>query len=392
MIAVDPSECRPKGDAWQVERDIALRNPASSSEGAVMKRILIVGAGRIGITIAANLVRSRGYAVTLADQRPPQRLPVGATFLKLDASDPAELAGACRGQAAVISAGPFFLNAGIARAARDADAHYFDLTEDVATTKAIRAIAEGASTAFVPQCGLAPGFVGIVAGDLAKRFDTTRTVKMRVGALPRYPANRLKYNLTWSTDGLINEYCNPCEALRDGKLVSLQPLEGLEPLVIDGIEYEAFNTSGGLGTLCETLAGEVDALDYKTIRYPGHCDALKLLLEDLGLSRKRGVLKEIFEAALPETPQDVVHILVTASGLRSGHLVQETFVRTVFGLGADETAIQRTTAAGACVVLDLVLAGRVPSRGFVRQEDVPLDTFLTNRFAGVYGETMRAAA
>ncbi|HEX2115747.1 MAG TPA: saccharopine dehydrogenase C-terminal domain-containing protein [Alphaproteobacteria bacterium] len=357
-----------------------------------MKRILIVGAGRIGTAIAANLVRSRGYAVMLADQSPPQRLPVGATFLTLDASDPAQLDSACRGQAAVISAAPFFLNAGIARAARDADAHYFDLTEDVATTKAIRAIAEGANTAFVPQCGLAPGFVGIVAGDLAKRFDATRAVKMRVGALPRYPANRLKYNLTWSTDGLINEYCNPCEALREGRLVSLQPLEGLEPLMIDGVEYEAFNTSGGLGTLCETLAGKVDSVDYKTIRYPGHCETLKLLLEDLGLSRKRGVLKEIFEAALPETPQDVVHILVTASGLRGGHLVQETFSRIILGLGPDETAIQRTTAAGACVLLDLVLAGRVSSRGFVRQEDVPLDVFLANRFAGVYGETLRAAA
>jgi saccharopine dehydrogenase-like NADP-dependent oxidoreductase len=357
-----------------------------------MKRILIIGAGRVGLTIAANLVRSRGYAVSLADQRPPQRLPVGAAFLPLDARDPAQLAAACRGQAAVVSAAPFFLNAEIARAARDAGAHYFDLTEDVATTKAIRALADSAATAFVPQCGLAPGFVGIVAGDLAKRFDAARAVKMRVGALPRYPVNRLKYNLTWSTDGLINEYCNPCEALRDGALVSLQPLEGLEPLVIDGIEYEAFNTSGGLGTLCETLAGKVESLDYKTIRYPGHCEALRLLLEDLGLSRKRGVLKEIFEAALPETPQDVVHILVTASGFRGGHLVQETFTRTVFGLGPEETAIQRTTAAGACVLLDLVLSGRVPSRGFVRQEDVPLDLFLANRFAGVYGETLRAAA
>lgn len=357
-----------------------------------MKRVLIVGAGRVGVTIAANLVRGRTYAVTLADQRPPQRLPVGAAFERLDAHDAAALDAACRGCAAVISAAPFFLNAEIARAAKAAGAHYFDLTEDVATTKAIRALAEGAATAFAPQCGLAPGFVGIVAGDLAKRFDETRAVRMRVGALPRYPANRLKYNLTWSTEGLINEYCNPCEALRDGKLVSLQPLEGLEPLMIDGVEYEAFNTSGGLGTLCETLAGRVDTLDYKTIRYPGHCETLKLLLDDLGLRHKRAMLKEIFEAALPGTAQDVVHVLVTASGLRGGQLAQETFTRTVFGTGADDTAIQRTTAAGACVLLDLVLSGRLPQHGFVRQEDVPLDLFLANRFAGVYGEGLRAAA
>jgi saccharopine dehydrogenase-like NADP-dependent oxidoreductase len=357
-----------------------------------MKRILIIGAGRIGTAITAILARSGSYAATLADQKRPGHLPSGAKFLILNAADAGQLDRACAGQDAIVSAAPFFLNAQIARAARDAGAHYFDLTEDVATTAAIRALADGAATAFVPQCGLAPGFVGIVANDLAQRFETVRAVKMRVGALPRYPLNRLKYNLTWSTDGLINEYCNPCEALRDGKLVSLQPLEGLEHFVIDGVEYEAFNTSGGLGTLCESLAGRVGSLDYKTIRYPGHCEILKLLLDDLGLAGKRGVLKEIFESSLAETPQDVVHVLVTASGMRDGHLVQETFSRTILGLGPDDTAIQRTTAAGLCVVLDLMMTGRLPSRGFVRQEDVPLAAFLANRFAGVYGEPLRAAA
>ncbi len=357
-----------------------------------MKRVLVIGAGRIGVTAAAMLARSRSYTVVLADERSSARAPDGVDFHQLDAADPLQLAAACRGQAAVLSAAPFFLNAGIARAARDAGAHYFDLTEDVATTRAVRALAEGAATAFMPQCGLAPGFVGIAASDLVGRFDSVRAAKMRVGALPRYPHNRLKYNLTWSTAGLINEYCNPCEALREGRPVSLQPLEGLEHLVIDGVEYEAFNTSGGLGTLCETLAGRVDTLDYKTIRYPGHCEAMKLLLEDLGLCRKRGVLKEIFEDSLPETPQDVVHIVVSVSGTHEGRFVQETFSRTVCGLGPDETAIQRTTAAGVCVVLDLVLTGRLPARGFVHQEDVPLPLFLANRFAGVYSGPLRAAA
>lgn len=357
-----------------------------------MKRVLVIGAGRIGITVAAMLARSRSYRVTLADRKPVANMPSGVTFLALDAADPVRLAQACCDQVAVVSAAPFFLNAQIARAARDAGAHYFDLTEDVATTRAIRALADGSAAAFVPQCGLAPGFVGIVASDLVRQFETVRALKMRVGALPRFPLNRLKYNLTWSIDGLINEYCNPCDALRDGRLVSLEPLEGLEHLVIDGTEYEAFNTSGGLGALCETLVRRVESLDYKTIRYPGHCEALKLLLEDLGLKRKRGVLKEIFEASLAETPQDVVHVLVTASGLRDGRLVQQTFSRTIYGLGPDDTAIQRTTAAGVCVVLDLVLTGRLRVHGFVRQEEVPLAACLANRFAGVYGAPLRAAA
>ena len=148
-------------------------------------------------------------------------------------------------------------HAGRHRQAREAGCHYFDLTEDVAATRAIKQLAEGASTAFMPQCGLAPGFIGIVAHHLAQGFDTLHEVKMRVGALPAFPTNALKYNLTWSVDGLINEYCHPCEAIRGGKNIEVLPLEGLEHFSLDGTEYEAFNTSGGLGTLCETLRRQV---------------------------------------------------------------------------------------------------------------------------------------
>jgi saccharopine dehydrogenase-like NADP-dependent oxidoreductase len=353
-----------------------------------MKQVLVIGAGRIGITVADLLAGSGAYAVTLADRRPPSRDIAGVRVLALDAGDEAALAAACAGQSAVIGTAPFYLNAGIAGAAKAAGAHYLDVTEDVATTGIVRRLAADAATAFVPQCGLAPGFVGIVAADLARRFDRAQALRLRVGALPRFPLDRLKYNLTWSTDGLINEYCNPCLALRDGRPVELAPLEGLERLSLDGIEYEAFNTSGGLGTLAESLAGKVDTLDYKTIRYPGHADALKLLLEDLGLARRRDLLKEIFESSLPETAQDVVLVLVSATGDRRGHLTQETFTRAILGgSGPDDTAIQRTTAAGVCVALDLLLQGRLRQRGFVRQEDIALADFLANRFAGPFAET-----
>lgn len=352
-----------------------------------MKQVLIVGAGRIGTTVAELLAASGAYTVTLIDRRSPPRDLRGVRFLTVDAADATSLAAACQGQQAVLSTAPFYLNTGIAGAALAAGAHYLDVTEDVATTAAIRALADGADSAFLPQCGLAPGFVGIVGAELARRFDTAQAVRLRVGALPRYPLNRLKYNLTWSTDGLINEYCNPCTALRGGKPVELAPLEGLEHLSLDGVEYEAFNTSGGLGTLAETLAGKVDILDYKTIRYPGHAEALKLLLEDLGLNRRRDLLKEIFESSLAETAQDVVLVVVSATGRRRGHLTQETFARTILGgSGPDDTAIQRTTAAGAAVALDLLLGGQLPTRGFVRQEDIRLADFLANRFAGPFAE------
>ncbi|WP_225974751.1 saccharopine dehydrogenase family protein [Arachidicoccus ginsenosidivorans] len=108
----------------------------------------------------------------------------------------------------------------------------------------------------MPQCGLAPGFISIAAYDLCQQFDSLQSVRLRVGALPQYPVNRLKYNLTWSTNGLVNEYCNPCDAIVDGKRTQVLPMEGLEHFMADGIDYEAFNTSGGLSALAEVLDGK----------------------------------------------------------------------------------------------------------------------------------------
>jgi saccharopine dehydrogenase-like NADP-dependent oxidoreductase len=242
----------------------------------------------------------------------------------------------------------------------------------------------------MPQCGLAPGFIGIVAHHLAKGFDTLHEVKMRVGALPAFPTNSLKYNLTWSVDGLINEYCHPCEAIRDGQNIEMLPLEGLEHFSLDGTEYEAFNTSGGLGTLCETLAGRVRNLDYKSVRYPGHSALMKVLLEELLLKQDQDTLKEIMRRAIPSTMQDVVLVFVTVSGMKKGTLLQEVFARKIFaeranGDGAEpQSAIQITTAAGVCAAVDLFREGRLPSRGFIRQEQVALPDFLANRFGRAY--------
>jgi saccharopine dehydrogenase-like NADP-dependent oxidoreductase len=210
---------------------------------------------------------------------------------------------------------------------------------------------------------------------------------MRVGALPQFPANALKYNLTWSTDGLINEYCNPCEAIHDSRAVELMPLEGLEHFSLDGIDYECFNTSGGLGTLVETLDGKVESLNYKTVRYPGHCAVMKMLLEDLRLRERRHLLKDIMEQALPITHQDVVLIFVTATGMRDGRLTQESYAKKIYAKeirGELLSAIQITTAAGICAMLDLMLDGHLPKSGFVRQEMCDLEPFLANRFGRHY--------
>ena len=225
-----------------------------------MTQILLMGAGKIGAMIAELLARTGDYEVTVADRDAAglERMGLNNPAIKtlvLDVTHQDALRKALAGKYAVLSACPFNVTPLIATAAKEAGVHYFDLTEDVESTRIVKELAKNAATAFVPQCGLAPGFISIVAYDLAKRFDTLHNVHMRVGALPKYPSNALKYNLTWSTDGLINEYCNPCEAVVDGDLREVPPLEEKETFSLDGIDYEAFNTSGGLGTLCETLSG-----------------------------------------------------------------------------------------------------------------------------------------
>jgi saccharopine dehydrogenase-like NADP-dependent oxidoreductase len=218
-------------------------------------------------------------------------------------------------------------------------------------------------------------------------------VRLRVGALPKFPSNALGYNLTWSTDGVINEYCEPCEAIVDGQRRETTAMEEVERFALDGIEYEAFNTSGGLGTLCETLQGKVRNLNYRTIRYPGHAAIMKTLLNDLGLRHRREVLKDVLEAAVPATVQDVVLVFVTVSGMKGGRLMQETYAHKVYARevgGVIRSAIQVTTAAGICASLDLLAEGVLPQQGFVRQEEIALHAFLDNRFGAVYADDSRA--
>ena len=365
--------------------------------------IALLGAGHIGQTIAQLLCASGDFRVTVFDQSETalQRLAEGldpgyadgdtqaesARTQVLRSDDASALTAALRGHDAVINALPYHLAITAAGAASAAGCHYFDLTEDVAATRAIQRLAQDAPTAFMPQCGLAPGFIGIVAHHLALGFDAVHEVKMRVGALPAFPTNALKYNLTWSVDGLINEYCHPCEAIRDGHNIEVLALEGLEHFSLDGTEYEAFNTSGGLGTLCETWAGRLRSLDYKSVRYPGHQALMKMLLEDLQLRDDPETLKSILRKSVPGTMQDVVLVFVTVSGLKRGSLVQEVFARKIF---ADRdarhplSAIQITTAAGICAAVDLFREGKLPTSGFIRQEQVALPDFLGNRFGKAY--------
>jgi len=359
-------------------------------------RVLVLGSGKIGSLISGLLAESGAYQVDLADVAATSARAVAeAHGLKnitpygVDATSASALAAHLDQHKvdAVVSSLPYQCNRTVAQACRAKGLHYFDLTEDVETSRAVIEIAKGAGQAFAPQCGLAPGFISIAANELISHFDEVHDAKLRVGALPQNPNNALKYSLTWSTDGLINEYGNTGYGLIDGKVVPLQPLEGLETIQLDGELYEAFNTSGGLGSLADTHAGSVRNMSYKTMRYPGHCAQMQLLMFDLKMNQDRDTLKRILENSVPKTLQDVVLVYVSVTGRQHGEFLEESFVRKVYPqqiAGRLWGAIQVTTAAGVTAVVDLVLGNPSKYKGFVTQEQFRLGDILDNRFGRFY--------
>lgn len=361
-----------------------------------MQNVLVLGAGKIGALISCLLAESGDYRVQLGDAKPGVAAEVAAahghtsvTAFELDANDKKALTAHVRKYrpVAVISSLPYFCNLSVAEVARNEGLHYFDLTEDVGVTGAVRDLAKDAKQVFAPQCGLAPGFISIAANELIQHFDSVNSVKMRVGALPQHPNNVLKYSLTWSTDGVINEYGNMCRSIVDGREVDVLPLEGLEILEIDGTRYEAFNTSGGLGSLGETYGDRVTTMNYKTIRYPGHCEQMKLLMNGLMLNHDRATLKRILENAVPQTLQDVVIIYAAVTGYQDGEFREENYVNKIYPqvvAGRLWSAIQITTAAGICSILDLVLSNPGSYAGFVPQEQFRLPDIIENRFGRFY--------
>src|SRR6266446_4703947 len=355
-------------------------------------QIGILGAGKIGISIATLLETAEFVdEVVLGDTRIVDHLDGlrKIRFQQIDIRSEDALKNFIQGCGAIVSAAPYYLNRLIANVCADEGRSYFDLTEDVETTSFVRGLANGKNSTFVPQCGLAPGAINIIGSGLAHSLKTIRSLEMRVGALPLSASNQMKYYLSWSTAGLINEYCHFGEALTQGRRIVTTPLDGVERLTIDGVEYEAFNTSGGAATMCETFEGSVTELNYKTLRYPGHRDLMKFLLFDLNLSQKQEVLTQIFDQEVPLTFNDVVVVYVNSVGSDGGNLLQRSFVRKIYSgtiSGHPLSAIQLSTAAGLVAALELFAKKQLPA-GFVRQESISLTQFFETQWGGrVYGQ------
>lgn len=349
----------------------------------MIQDIRVIGLGKVG-DLVAQLLHDAGFRVTAYDARQRDGLPFA--IKTLDARDPAALRDGLAGGDAVVSCLPYDVNLGVAEAAAEVGLHYFDLTEDVPTTTRVRELAAEASTAFAPQCGLAPGLIGIVGAATCAGFDELRSIELRVGALPQHPSGLLGYAFIWSPEGVVNEYLNDCEVIRGGKRQTIPAMTELETVVIDGNRLEAFLTSGGLGTMCETYEGRVQRLDYKTLRYPGHCELIRFFFDELLLRDRRELAGEILVNAKPPVDDDVVLLYAAVEGRRDGQLTRSQHVQTFRPreiAGRMWRAISWTTAASACAVVELVASGAIPATGFVRQEDIPLAALLATR-SGAY--------
>ncbi|AIT08620.1 dehydrogenase [Candidatus Francisella endociliophora] len=364
-----------------------------------MKEIIILGAGRVGSLTSCLLVESGDYVVHLIDKFIPKDKPKlekntkNLKYVELDATNPEDLESYIHKYniKTIVSCLPFFLNKDIAKLAGELELNYFDLTEDVEATNYIKDIAKNSgNNFFAPQCGLAPGFISIVSNNLMQEFESIDTVRMRVGALPLNVSNVLQYGLTWSTEGLINEYAKPCESVVDGKKRTLAPLADIEEIKIDGLTYEAFNTSGGIGSMIETYAGKVKNINYKSIRHPGHCEKMKFLMQDMKLGEDLDTMAKIMDNAIPRINQDIVLIYVSVDGIRKGlkterHFAQKYPSKLMFG--KHFSALQLTTATSLCVSIDLLLNSDDDPRGFINQESICLKDFYSNRFGQYYKES-----
>ena len=356
----------------------------------MIKKIGVLGLGKVGSLVATLL--SQKYEVQGMDQFDiKEKFPF--KIIKGDVSKDKNIRDFLKDKDAIVSCLPYFLNIKIAETAVDMGVHYFDLTEDVPTLNAIQKMSKKSKSVLAPQCGLAPGFIGILGAGLYSQFSEVRSVKLRVGALPLHPMGQLGYSFTWSAEGVINEYLNDAEVIHNGERKMLSSLDDVESININGRQYEAFLTSGGLGTMCETLDGKVDTLNYKTIRYPGHRDGMKLLLYDLLLKNDRKLAKDILNNALPLVDEDIVLVYAAVEGVMDGKLRRKEFSESYRRITLDNKdwrAISWTTACSISTVVDLVSEGKLKNKGFIKQEEIPFEMFIKSHFGSMY-ETYKDA-
>lgn len=362
-----------------------------NSMGKPLNTVIVLGLGKVGYLVA-DLLHRAGFSVTGADLAPHTNKPY--PVISLDVGNREDLHKKISMFDGVVSCLPYHFNRSVAEVAHRLPIHYFDLTEDVETTKTIEEMAGMSRRVMAPQCGLAPGFIAIVGASLAAGFTAIRSIRLRVGALPQNPTGLLGYAFNWSPEGVVNEYLNDCEVIEEGVLKKVSPMDWLEQLVIGGVQLEAFTTSGGLGTMCRSFSDKVENLDYKSIRYPGHCMQMNFFFHELLMREQRELAGKILTNAKPAVRDDVVYVHASAEGWQGDRLRREEFVRAYYPReidGATSRAIAWTTAASVCAVVELVSTGKLADTGFIYQEDIPLEDFLQTTSGMLFADKLSSA-
>jgi lysine 6-dehydrogenase len=365
-------------------------------------KILVLGAGRMGLGAVFDLTRnSQVDAITVADfDLARSRAIVGfirsdnVSVAEVDVTSRQDVIHLMRGHDSVISCVPYYHNLLLARAAIEAQVNFCDLGGNNAVVDAELALdaqAREAGVNIIPDCGLAPGMVSLLVAHGANRFDQLDQVHIRVGGLPQNPKPPLEYQLGFSVEGLINEYLGKARVVRGGKLVEVDTMTEVELLEFPPPfgQLEAFHTSGGSSTLPESFRGRVRELDYKTIRYPGHCEKFKLLIDlgfadgdGLGLNGQhispRRFLSETLVRRLPADEPDVVLIRVEFRGEKAGERkILRYDVIDKYDESTGLSAMMRTTAFPASIIAQMMARGEIKEKGANPQERcVPADTFL----------------
>ena len=356
----------------------------------------IVGAGRIGTAIYELLVSSNtSYKISIADEAEKNfpdfvKLPVTKPTYESDGTGKSvQFKEFVKDKTLIINALPYTQNIALYQYCYDFDVPYFDLSEDEALDNYIQQFQSIPFT--MPHCGLAPGMSTVIANDLISGFDELQEVKIRVGALSQNATNKLRYHSSWSGDGLVNEYLGDCQVVQKGQFGTVPALSGYETITIDGREFEAFHTSGGIGTFAETLSGIYPYVtaNYKTLRRIGHHDYVDFLFNDLSIPQAE--LTSIFKKHIPTTRKDTVILYASVGGNIQNECVEKTYYK-VFRPerinGRHMTAIEYTTAVGLLSMVELYLNGKLPSDGYVRQESVKLKDVFTTTFGNFYREDM----
>ena len=359
--------------------------------------MLVLGAGRMGLGAVHDLVSQPDVdGVTVADfdrtkaDAIAARYPGKVTGAQIDCNDHDAVVALMRGHASAISCVNYWLNVGLAKAAIEAGTHFCDLggNNDVVDAElALDTEARAAGVNIIPDCGLAPGMVAVLVAHGAQQFTKLDEVHIRVGGLPQHPRPPLDYQLVFSVEGLINEYIEPARVIRDGKVVTVESMTEVEALEFPPPfgTMEAFQTSGGTSTLVETFLGNVQALDYKTIRYPGHCAKFKTMI-DLGLCssqllevdgvrvKPRRVLGELLVKNLPHDEPDVVLVRVEFVG--DGRTLRYDIIDR-FDPETGLSSMMRTTAFPASIVALMMARNQTSSKGALPQERcIPPDAFM----------------